>query len=199
MASPSLPCLTHQSDVALSVPSWLNWWGQVLCNSIHFHLKRWEGVTWPLCAELADQNWVHFNETLYAHCNRAGLMRKLVMGSHPSEWSEVTPKSSPWPRALNSHHSNWTTRDALWKHKYPPRGSTGCLPSRQLWFWWSSIPTLWHVTSLSCPDVLRPGSCSSLPLAGHLTQLGIFHSQCVPLLLLTPTVNNRFRGVSEPN
>lgn len=142
MASPSLPCLTHQSDVALSVPSWLNWWGQVLCNSIHFHLKRCEGVTWPLCAELADQNWVHFNETFYAHCNRAGLMRKLVMGSHPSEWSEVTPKSSPWPRALNSHHSNWTTRDALWKHKYPPRGSTGCLPSWQLWFWWSSSPTL---------------------------------------------------------
>lgn len=140
MSSPSLPCLTHQSDMAFPVPSWLNWWGQVLCNSIHFHLKRCEGVTWPLCAELADQNWVHFNETFYAHCNRAGLIRKLVMGSHPSEWSEVTPKSSPWPRALNSHHSNWTTRDALWKHQYPPRGSTGCLQSRQLWFWWSSIP-----------------------------------------------------------
>ena len=97
MANPSLLLFIHQSDMALPVPSWLNWWGQVLCSSFHFHFKRFEGVTWPFCAELADQNWVHFNETLYAHCNWAGLVRKLVMGSHPSEWFEVTPNNSPSP------------------------------------------------------------------------------------------------------
>lgn len=59
--------------------------GQVLSSAIHFHFKRHGGTIWLLCAELVDQDWVHFNETLYVHCSEAELMRKPVMGSHPSE------------------------------------------------------------------------------------------------------------------
>lgn len=73
--------------------------GQVLRSAIHFHFKRHGGIIWFLCAELVDQDWVHFNETLYVHCSEAELMRKPVMGSHPSEWFEVTSKSSPAPES----------------------------------------------------------------------------------------------------
>lgn len=125
-ANPLLHLSIHQSHVAFPVSSGLNWWGQVLCGSFHFHFKRCEGLSWPLGAELADQTWVHFNETFYAHWNWAGLRRKLVMGSHPSEWAEATPRSSPAPRPSFPSLSG-ATWDALWTCQYPPRGSKGCL------------------------------------------------------------------------
>lgn len=125
-ANPLLHLSIHQSHMAFPISSGLNWWGQVQCSSFDFHFKRREGLTWHLCAELADQTWVHFNETFYTHCNWAGLIRKLVMGSHPSEWSEATPKSSPapWP---SIPIIKWGHMWRSLKCQYPSRGSKGCL------------------------------------------------------------------------
>lgn len=76
------------------------------------------------------------------------------------------------------------------KHRLPSVESS-CL------CWPSTLHTLANGLLMSCRpgEYLKHGSCSFLPKAGHFTSL--CHLYCVPLLLITPTTNDWFRGVSE--
>lgn len=186
-ANPLLHFSIHQSHMAFPISSGLNWWGQVPCSSFHFHFKTHEGLTWPLCAELADQTWVHFNETFYAHCNWAGLIRKLVMGSHPlSDLKQ--PQRVHLPHGLQFPSLSGATCDALWKCQYPSRGSKGCL----CLCWPSTLRTL---ANAPLSWGVAQAWVLTLPASGwYFSQSGAtVHTPLPP----HPLSNHWFRSLSE--
>lgn len=164
-------------------------------SSFHFHFKRCKGVTWPLCAELVDQNWVHFNETF--HYNWDSLHEKAGHQQSPIwvMWSERVQANCS--RVLNFHHSSWTTCAALWKCQYPYRGSTGWLLSGQLLSLLAQYPSHWQMV-LTCPVVfiISQTWVLFLPASGWA-----FYPACVICSVcparLTGTTNGWFRGLSK--
>lgn len=157
--------------------------GQVLHSAIHFHFKRHGGTIWLLCDELVDQDWVHFNETLYVHCSEAELIHeKAGHGQSPIWviWSDL--KKFTCPRIWNSHHWREASCNALCK--FPtcsPKKHIVQLCSRH--FLCLQRPfALWHMTFFSCLAVsVRVGSPLLPASHGHWSSLG--QSLCVSLLL----------------